>query len=240
MKKKIYSLTACFILLAALTCSPIVNVHASNQQNIDYTSSNQTVNVSSNFIDFCNEFFENYTEFKVLDKDGNNITELFYNENYSSYEKENFINIYQYALNNVDVFKKSTITEENSNQRASIQTKKYSDWFYKLEQSGKKTPDFEMQYFLSGSYNYNYNTGVITSATSPTFSLTYCTLKGVWSYKTINISTKSTIASNKYSMTASCSFDLETYLGVPIGAISIPKLQETLGTYKGSMTYYPE
>lgn len=233
MKKIIYSIMTFLFVLSLGT--NVVNASEKGK------NTDKTQIVSNTFIQLCDEFFEDNTMFEVLDTNGNNISDIFYSENLNNYQNNNYLSISIYFRKNVDVLKKNTISnEDNINARNAIKTKKYSYWFYKLDKSGGSTPDFEIQYEISGSYKYNANTGKITSATTPSFNVLYCSLSGLWSYQTTNVKTNAKIASDNYSMTASCSFNLDSYLSIPVAAWSYNRKMETFGPYTGSKKYTAE
>ncbi len=231
-----------FVLVAVFLFNCNVSLAAGNTE----IKSQSDQEISTKFKELCNSFFVTPKNYKVIDNSGNDICEEFYSANKSFYESSNYSSIQEYMYANVDYFCKENIQEVNSSKsglpvlRGAIKTKSYSDWFYKAVDSSKYCPDFEMQYTISGTFNYNNNTGKITSYSGPDFDLSYCSLRGVWSYAAEKVSTKATIASNAYSIKASCSFKLKTTCSVPVGEISVPGFSETFGPFTGSMTYSPE
>jgi hypothetical protein len=168
----------------------------------------QMIQPSEMFKKFCTEYFLSPSEYQVLDKNGNNISNTYFCDNIDL--------IWDYSKRNVSMFTKRIVTE------------------------GKYTPDFELQQYISGNYLYNMNTGVISSYTGPTTWIDGCSLRGIWSYEMTDVSTRATIAPNKYSITFTASFKLRTTCSVPIGNISVPGFSETFGTYTNSITGYPE
>ena len=200
---------------------------------------------SEKFIQFCEDYFLSPMEYKVVDKEDNDISQKFYDDNIKAYKRSKIDSIWKYTKLKVSMFKKSIVDETQAQSKeflplGSLITKTISDWFYVFETSGSWTPDFELQYYISGRYVYSYNTGEILEYTGPTVWIEYCDLNGVWSYAMTNVSTRGTIASNKYSIVFSASFKLQSSCSIPIGDIGIPGFGETFGPYSGSLVGYPE
>jgi hypothetical protein len=198
----------------------------------------QMIQPSEMFKKFCTEYFLSPSEYQVLDK--NNISNTYFCDNIDNFNSTNIDLIWDYSKRNVSMFTKRIVTDEKPDTRSPYINKNIKDWIYILETSGKYTPDFELQQYISGNYLYNMNTGVISSYTGPTTWIDGCSLRGIWSYEMTDVSTRATIAPNKYSITFTASFKLRTTCSVPIGNISVPGFSETFGTYTNSITGYPE
>ncbi len=205
-------------------------------------SDNSKTKPSEIFHQFCQEYFKSPDDYKVIDKEGNDINETFLTDNLASFNESNIDSIWDYTKKNVSKFSKVLVNNEDPSVISPYATvkKDVSEWFYEVETSGVKVPDFEFQYTISGSYTYDIAKGTILSYVGPYLSIDYCSLGGVWDYEPTNVSTRGTISSDKYKITFSASFKMIVELTVPIGDIGIPGYTETLGGYYNSFDAYPD
>jgi hypothetical protein len=205
----------------------------------DNNGVNQLSEPSSQFKDFCDEYYIKPDMFEVVDKENKDISNQFFESTIVFYQARDYMSIWKYAWDIVSLFK-HTEEQKSGFLRGSFVNKNVKEYYYKLEKNGRRCPNFEFQYSLTATYTYNYNTGIITGKSGPYLSLTYCSLTGVWGCQMENVSTSATIAPNKYSIIFRGSFRLMVASTAPIGNVGVPFTSEVLGPYSGGKTCYPE
>lgn len=181
------------------------------------------ISFSSNYSEFCKDYYTNHTLYNVYDKNNNDISDLYYSETIAFYNTENYDAIHDYMKENVLYYTKSI---DNPFSRGSIATKEigYPDYFDIKPDTN--TP-YEITVWLTGKFSYNLNTGKITSVKSVVLTLTDVGITGNVSGSMTSASTSYSIASNGIDITFKGNFKMTT----TVTAAGIPITADTTGPY---------
>ena len=160
-------------------------------------------------------------------------------EQESSYCRAEFVKIDQAfakgTLNANEVSLRDFAGTEGTNILIQLNVGDQVEIFYETITNNRLT-DCLMGYKISGAFTYNVNTGKIATAYSPSVSIFYTEVNGVYSYSMEDVSTSAKITSDGYSVIATAKFYVRTTLGAPIiEDISLP-FSERSGPY-GDSTY---
>lgn len=202
-------------------------VQASDTESIDGSEYNT-------YEGFCDDYYSNHEKYIVHGKNGGDISEAYYGATINLYKEENYTAIIEYMLENVHSFEIIKKVDGISTFGV-IQRAEREEIFYETITNDRLT-DCLMGYKISGAFTYNANTGKIATAYSPSVSIFYTEVNGVYSYSMEDVSTSAKITSDGYSVIATAKFYVRTTLGAPIiEDISLP-FSERSGPY-GDSTY---
>ena len=139
------------------------------------------------FIETCNSFFDATKNVRVIDKDGNDISEDFYNSHVNSYLDEDYKAIW-------DVVKQDyfcmTWRGESSVQPRLVMNGSVIDYFYIADVPKEhNTAGFEMSYSVSGAYQYNDYDGTISSCGDAVLNIEVFNCGSLFDYEIHDIST---------------------------------------------------
>ncbi|QAT48492.1 hypothetical protein EQM14_01145 [Caproiciproducens sp. NJN-50] len=177
---------------------------------------------TKNFGSLMNDYFAETNSYAVINKNGDDISNAFYLDNIKSYQSSDYNSIESYTLKNVSCFSKTTITKAaNLGVPNAFTTRHISkeDSYIASAKSSVYDDKIKIKCFvtLSASFTYNFTTGKITGCSDPTLSFDYDTMDfenlTELNVRTDNISTESSVSSDKYSVTFSSNYDvIGTYL----------------------------
>lgn len=185
----------------------------------------------SNYVQFCDDYYKYNDLYTVYDKNGDDISDLYYEETYDFYQNGKIDSIYAYMKEYISYYKKLEPVG-NPYTRGSIQSVKETQTFYATV-NNTSINSYEIVYTLTGKFSYNANTGKITSADSPTITLTHVGISGLMSGSMSNVSTSSTISSDGYKVTFKGQFKMTSTLSYASGLIY---KTEVTGPYTASFT----
>lgn len=225
-KRTIISLFLIIGLLFTLT----ITVNASDEnpayENQEFTS----------YADLCHDYYAYPHLYTIYDKNNVDVSDAFYSATIEWYKNNDINSIYDYAFKNVSYMDKTELIS-NSNARGALQTVRKTQTFYD-EVYNTKMNDFEIAYTLSGRFTYNANTGLISSYSSPSVTLTHVSLTGNISAAMTDISTNATLTTNGYKVKFSCQFNILSTVIYPVGIVDITMAEETTGPYINSFVAY--
>ena len=197
--------------------------------NISAVASDTETAFSSDYSEFCDDYYANHSLYTVYDKNNNDISAVYYNETIDFYNQENFDAIHEYMKANVSYYSK---TLDNPLARGSIATKEQGYPFYYTVEPDTNTP-YEITVWLTGVFSYSLNTGQVTSVKSVTLTLTDVGIAGAVSASMTQASTSSTIASNGVDVTFKGNFKMTTTV---VPGVGIPLFSDTTGPYYAQFT----
>lgn len=201
----------------------------------DTTISDTTQNPST-FADLCNDYFTNKDLYTIFDKNNADISDSYYLATIDWYQNNNISSIWDYTSKNVSCMDK-TEPIGNSNARGALQTVKKTITFYDVVYNTNMN-DFEIAYTLSGKFTYNANTGLVTSYSSPSVTLTHVGISGNISATMTDVSTNATLTSEGYGVKFSCRFNILSTLTYSIGIINYVVAEDITGPYTNSFIAY--
>lgn len=187
------------------------------------------------FIDICDELFSGNSEYKAIDKSGDDVTAQFLVDYQDAYVVENYTLIWEAVKENLETI---TWRREMPTPRL-LMNGSASDYFYILDETTEHMPGktFEMLYSVSGTYRYHDSNGQISECSDAVLSIEAFNAGALFSYELFDISTNERIAANKLSVTFSATFSLT----LCFGSLNVPGLtwwEEDFGPYSGSVTGY--
>ena len=192
-----------------------------------------TLSVSDQFIQLCNDMYTNESAYVILNKNGADITDSYYENTAEWYQNGDFTSISLYYRNHVGRFIKY-----ESSTRGSYQTVTTGIPFM-IDVDISIASPYELFFTLYVRFTYNINTGKISSATA-SLTLDNDGSGYLVSPEINNLSTSATISPDKYSITVSCQFYVNTVLSIPLGDYGEIEREELTGPYSYSYRAYGE
>lgn len=249
MKKRIISklLITTFAVSLAFPLHTFAQYTKQNDTQIEVGQSNRTETLTELLSDMFSEpsaatrssvdISTSTTDFIVLDRNGENITNKFYADNHSAFSANNFNQVLDYIDNNVSEIQKIEETRTPVAQNSTVVD--ISHVFYRT--CNDTDPDYnisglEVTYKLVGSYTYNETYDIITSATKPTLEY----------FRTIDWSSQLQCQLNSRHMfykidpdgkrvVFSVTFDMDVYVFGPYWGLA--NVLVDFGTWTSSVTY---
>ena len=199
------------------------------------------------FSEICDNFFAESSTYRAIDNTGADITQSFYDENISYYISGQLSNIWDTFVE--EEYQFTWIEEENVTPSLRngtvtpqlIMNKSAKEYFYCVPTTSGvghfPGTEFEVMYSVSGTYQVNDYNFTISSYSNAVLNIEAVGGVGsLFSYEITNISTSTSINSNRTAVTFSASFNYvisfqENYTGATLWT-------ETKGPYSGSAIGY--
>ncbi len=195
--KRIISSFLCLIFVFILGASAFVKEEGNN---LEITR--------SNFSDIIVPYYENQENVKVINKDGSDITDVFYMDTWKYYKQQDYDYIEQYCKQNVKIMSRIEVETQTIETRASS-TKSISEVFTEYPEDDILGHRITVNYTISGTYIYDRNTGKILSAYNASLkNIMYADAGVGWHFSPKNISTNANKSSDGYTARFSASFHL--------------------------------
>ena len=192
----------------------------------------KTIQVSEKFIDYVADSFLNQDKVSVINKEGIDITEQYFSDNSNSFRKKDYESIKLYFEKNIDTI---CIDEsvESINTRSPFVNQTVSKRYYKV--LNKEQASGEIEYYLNGSLVWDRATGKITSIGNASINITHNSFGAGWKKHISNMSTNSSLSSDKYYATFSGGFNLRVTFSMGITIFDVD-----FGRLTASTTVHPE
>ena len=229
MKRTIKKISSCLLVVCLLM---LMSVTAFAQ---DETEEYGLTGPTELFIDVCDDFFTENSNYKAIDKNGNDVTEAFLGESRNDYLQGDYDKIWNAVKNDL-----AAISWENDiPQTMLLMNKSVSDSFYVLDETKEhmKGKTFEMLYTISGTYMYHDSNGQVSECSDAVLDIESFNAGALFSYEQFGTSTSAKIAGNRKSVTFSAKFSIT----LSCASLNIPGLTlwtEDFGPYSNSVTGY--
>lgn len=177
--------------------------------------------VSDMFIAQCDNFFSN-SGYMALDKNNNDVTESFYEDNISYYRSGNYSAIREAFITDLSAF--SWTSDEdfvpNPNSRA-ILTATAAENFYVIGyMDGFGNKSYEMSFTLKGTYRCHEGQNYIIDCTTPYITNIWFSAGHAFSYTRLNEHRNGQVLNNNTLVKFSASFDIQlTYTDEEYGVV---------------------
>lgn len=187
------------------------------------------------FFEVCDNLFAKSSTYRVIDKNGKDVTSQFLNDYQDYYFSGNYQAIWNAIVNRSD-----TISWENELPSPQLlMNGSASESFYKLGTTTEHMPgkSFEMLYTVSGTYKYHDGTGQISEYSNAVLNIESFNAGALFSYEQFGTSTNAKLAADKKSVTFSAEFSIT----LCFNSLNLPGIswwEEDFGPYKGSVTGY--
>ena len=162
MKKIIIGLSVVCAMIIVI--SSVVLVLGSKGSNKD------TIGLSRTYLEVCASFFGSPSgTYRAVDKDGHDITEQFYDQYKTAYEKQEYQTISD-AISDELLYIQWKTWHQDEKKENDIIIRTYKDDFYALARTPKLsdgTELFEIAYIVTGTCQFEGSTGEIVSYENP-------------------------------------------------------------------------
>ena len=193
------------------------------------TSEHQLSNI---FIEHVDDMFAYKKDAIVIDFDGNDITDKFFDDNHEFYLQKDYNSIIDYFDHNVNY---SSVEENYINDMArSPFINQVVNKSFTVASGGNIAGT--VTYTISGSFVWDRATGKITSVGNAKMQYS-ASLPAFWRTEVTSMSTNKSLSSDKYYATFSGTFRLKATFA-PIK--NVPLMTANLGPFSGSVTAHPE
>ena len=212
MNKKIIKILVSMMMVCVIGAP--VTYASTNDNN---ASLNDGRIVSKVFVDICDDYYAEPSNFIVTDKKGNDISMNYYLNTARYYKEGNYAKIHDYAIDVVSeyIMVEPDILKEVPSESKGLKTVYTSGYTYKLQRicsylSGvPNQTTMESKCVVKGRYVLNYSTGKITSASTTSVTHDYISPGWNWRIHTINSYTNpAVISSDGYSVSFSGGFSV--------------------------------
>lgn len=197
------------------------------------------------FSEFITNFFDNSEKCSVVDKQGNDITQLFIDLHTNNLKNSQFEIINEFVSQNI-----SKISFVNT-EKASECNNEITPYAYVNESVSEQFMEVieaerngilagrseEIYYTISGNFVYDFSNAKIISCGSALLNIVHTTFGQWWSYDLSNIRTNSKISSDKYTVDFSAGFNIKATLVLPIGDLPLG-VPYDFGYISNSVTAY--
>ncbi|MFV0380692.1 MAG: hypothetical protein ACK5KR_00420 [Breznakia sp.] len=201
----------------------------------EHAIDNDIEEVSEKFIDYFGSVFLNFKNVTVLDLNGNDITNDFYNKNIVNYNNNDFSSIKTYVnreVSEVFIDESNVNLEKLKTERSPFVSCPISKRYYKVIRH--EQANGEIEYYLSGSFVWDRATSIITSIGAASIRISHVSFGARWAHATTNMSTSSYLTASNTVANFKGSFNIvATY---KIGFITI--YNETI-QFSKSFSSYP-
>lgn len=171
-------------------------------------SAKEESRVTPEFVEYITDAFETKEKVTVTDNNGEDITDVFFEQTTTDYQNKDYLAIKEFVENNVDTICIDNSYTNNINSRSpfvdQVVNKRYYQTIQKAQASG------EVVYYIQGSLVWDRATGKITSVSKTTLDVTSINFGYQWQSSLYGISTSSSITSDKYYAKFSVQFGIRT------------------------------
>ncbi len=209
MKKNIKWTMVMILICVVLTSS---TVFASDSKNV-----NLTEQPSEEFVDTLTKLFnENNVKYRVVNKDGTDVTEKFITQYRESYADRNYAEIRD-AIADYSLLITWTEIVYETKARGYLITGTAYNYYAGSVVSKKYQPGkaFEFRGSVTGKYQFNNETGMIQFYDNGKFNLEYFGGGALYSGQAYDISTGVKLSTDKKTITYTAQFSLACSLGSP-------------------------
>lgn len=178
------------------------------------------------FIEMCSKFFSDTSTYNALDKNGNDVTQRFYNAHISEYRSSNYEALMDAFIAELSAFRwkseDSTTTASAGDSSRIIYNRTVTDDFYGVATSthmSNKTADFV--YTISGDYAVSDGSNQIISYGEAELNIDFSDPGALFSIESTNIKTRASTNTAKTKVDFSASFKVnlsysEKYTGITL------------------------
>ena len=193
----------------------------------------EDINVGKEFIEYVTDTFTHEDKVTVIDFNGNNITNNYFSANVNHYLNNDFKSIKIYFINCIDNIYIDE-SNENINTRSPFVTQTVSKRYYKVV--NKEQASGELEYYLNGSFIWDRATGLISSVGNASINITYNNFGTNWNKIVSNMTTSSSMSSDKCYAYFSGGFNLR----VTFKKYLVEWYNIDLGRFTGNTTEHPQ
>lgn len=162
---------------------------------------------SENFINFINESFNDENNIIIIDKDGNEITDIVFPVISLFYDSGDYSAIKSYLRDN-----EFSIGHLQEIQTRAYHRKYFTCPFYQIIRDTTGKLETELMVYLSSTYTYNGNTYEITQIDRPTLSYNRISFDAAYEPTFDTIATSATISSDRMNATCTGSYKYQIYI----------------------------
>lgn len=225
MKKILHRVLLCGMFIVCFSTMMSVTAFAANAG---------LTGPTDEFIDVCNSLFTEGSGYKAIDQNGDDVTEEFVQDYRDEYLSGNLAVIWEAVGDDL-----SCITWERDVPQPYfyITDTVKSKGIYRHDKTEEHGKDFEMIYYVSGTFKYHDGTGQIIECDDGVIEVDYFNAGALFSYTQYGTSTSGTISSDKKSVEFSGKFYITLHCGHP-QFTGFDLWTEDIGPYEGNVTGY--
>lgn len=208
MKKRLTALLLSLTLMIAFSPS---NVHAAESE----------TSVSDMFITHCDNFFNN-SGYIALDKNNNDVTASFYNDNISYYQNGNYAAIREAFITDLSAFSWNSDEDfvPNPNSRAILTATASKSFLVIGYMDGFGNKSYEMSFKLNGTYRCHDGQNYIIDCTTPYMTDVWFSAGSAFEAVKVNEHYSGQVLNNNTLVKFSATFDVRlTYTDEEYGIV---------------------